>query len=219
VTRDVGNGLHPWITVWLNPRATIRGVVDSGRRGDPALISAVWGLSAGIIFAAEPSKTFPPGMKPLIVALSVIVGTLLMTGVNYMGGALMAWSGRKVGGKATVGEISEALALSMIPFVSFFVVGAVAAISIRLMYGGQVVGDGHQPVPVWTYSLVGLGAVLGVWSWVLRRNCILEVQGFSAAQGRRASWIAMRRYLLLLALAVLSVAPVAVSRIFQMFRR
>jgi hypothetical protein len=220
VTPNVDNGLHPWITVWFNPRATTRRAVDSGRRRDPVLVSAVWGLSAGVFFAAQPEQTFPPGVKPLIVAFCVVGGTLLMTGVIYLNGALRAWGGRKVGGKATTGELSEALALSMIPFVSWFVLGAVVAISIRLTYGDRLPVKEVQPAPLWLYPFLGLGVALFVWSGVLRRNCILEVQGFGAAQGRRAFWIGMRRYLLILfAVAALIVAPTAVSWILQVLRR
>jgi len=220
VTPNVDSQRHPWITVWFNPRATIRRAVDSGRRRDPVLASAVWGLSGGVFFAAEPSKTFPPGMKPLIVILTAVVGTLLMVGVIYMSGSLRAWGGKKVGGKATVGEISEALALSMIPFVSWFVLGAVIAISIRIIYGDRLSVKQVQAASLWAHTFLGLGVALFVWSVVLSRNCILEVQSFSAAQGRKAFWIGMRRYFLLLAaVAVLFVAPTAVSWILQVLRR
>ena len=52
------------------------------------------------------------------------------------------------------------------------------------------------------------------------RYCILEVQGFNAAQGRRAFWIVMKRYLLVLAVAavLLPLAIIAISRILQVFR-
>jgi hypothetical protein len=219
MTLRVGNGLHPWVTVWLNPRATVRRALDAGRARDPVLISAVWGLSAGIFYAVQPQKIFPPGVKTLIVAGCVVVGTLAMTGVIYLGSALRAWGGRKVGGKATTGQLSEAGALSMIPFVSWFVLGAVLAISVRVTYGDRLPVKEVQPAPLWLYPFLVLGAALFVWSQVLRRNCILEVQGFSAAQGRKAFWIGMRRYLfLLIAVAVLvSVAPIAVRRIMQVF--
>jgi len=162
-------------------------------------------------------------MKLLIVTFSVVAGTLLMTGVICMNGALRAWGGRKVGGKASGGELSEAIALSLIPFVSWFVLGAVVAICVRFMYGnGPPVGVA-QPAPLWAYPILGLGAALLVWSAVLTRYCILEVQGFSTAQGRRASWIGMKRYLLLLGalaavLVLLPFAIKAVSRVLQLFR-
>ena len=218
----MGSGFmnHPWATVWFNPSATIRRVTDSGRGYDPALVSAVWGLSSGVFFAAQPERIFPVGMKPFVVSFFIVVGTLLMTGVIYMNGALRAWGGRKVGGKATTSELSEALALSGIPFVSYFALWAVVAISIRLIYGDSPPASGSRPAPLWLYPILGLGAVLFVWSEVLRKYCILEVQGFSAAQGRRAFWTGMNRfYLLLAAAAVLLVfAPLAVSRILQLFR-
>jgi hypothetical protein len=159
-------------------------------------------------------------VKPLIVAFCVVGGTLLMTGVIYLNSALRAWGGRKVGGKATTGELSEALALSAIPFVSIFVIGAIVAISIRLTYGDRLPVKQVQAASLWLYPFLGLEVAFFVWSLVLSRNCILEVQGFSAAQGRRAFWIGMRRYFLLLgAIAALLVAPTAVSWILRVLRR
>jgi len=220
VTPNVDNRRHPWFTVWLYPRITVRRAVDSGRRRDPVLVSAAWGLSAGVFFAAQPEQTFPPGVKPLIVAFCVVGGTLLMTGVIYLNSALRAWGGRKVGGKATAGELSEALALSTIPFVSIFVIGAIVATSIRLTYGDRLPVKQVQTASLWLYPFLGLEVALFVWSLVLSRNCILEVQGFSSAQGRRAFWIGMRRYFLLLgAIAALLVAPTAVSWILRVLRR
>jgi hypothetical protein len=214
---------HPWVTIWFNPRATIRRAMGSGRVRDPALVATVWGLSLGVVCAAAPSRTLPPGSRILIVTFAVVVGTLLMTGVIYMNGALRAWGGRKIGGKATVAELSEALALSQIPFLSWFVLGAIFAICVRFIYGDTPPVGAARPAPLWAYPLLGFGAALFVWSAVLRKNCFLEVQGFSAAQGRRAFWIGMRRYLLLLVLLaalveLLPVATVAVGRVFQHFR-
>ena len=211
---------HPWATVWFNPRATIRRAVDSGRRGDPALVSAVWGLSGAVFFAAAPSKTFPTGMKPMIVTFCVVAGTVLMTGVTYMNGALRAWGGRKVGGKATVGELSEAIALSQVPFVSWFVLSAAVAIWMRFIYGEGLPASHARPAAqLCAYVMLGFGAALLVWSGVLRRSCTLEVQGFTAAQGRSSTWIGMKRYLwLLAAVALFPLATLAVSRIIHLIR-
>lgn len=216
----MANGLanHPWITVWFNPRVTTRRAVGSGRRRDPVLVSAVWGLSGAVFFAAAPSKTFPPGVQPLIVSSCVVGGSLLMTGVIYMNGVLMAWGGKKVGGKATVPQLSEALALSAVPWVSSFVLWAVVAICLRLIYGVGLPVGAARSAPLWVYLFLGYGAASLVWSLVLRRNCTLEVQGFSAAQGRRAFWIGMRRYVLLLVvLAALVVLLPLASRVLKLF--
>jgi hypothetical protein len=201
---------HRWATVWFSPRATVRRAVDSGRRGDPALVSAVWGLSISVFILAQQSKTLPPGMKPSIVAFGALAGTLVMTATIYMNGALRAWGGKKMGGKGTVSQLSEAIALSQIPFVSWFVLGAAIAIWLRFTYGDRLPVGHVQPAPLWSYLFLGFGAGLLVWSVVLRKYCILEVQGFSAAQGRRAFWIGMNRYLLLL----IAVATVLVGASF-----
>jgi len=140
-------------------------------------------------------------MKPLIVTFGLVGGTLLMAGVIYMNGALRAWGGRKMGGKATASQLSEALALSAIPIVSCWALWALAAVWIRITHGDQLPVNVTQSSPLWTYPIVGLGADLLVWSVVLGKYCILEVQGFSAAQGRWAFWIGLKRYFLLLTAA------------------
>lgn len=180
------------------------------------MVSAVWGLSYGVLAAAAPSKTFPTGMKPLIVTFSVVGGTLLMAGVIYMNGALRAWGGRKVGGKATAAELSEALALSQIPIVLCVVLSGLVAILIRFTHGDQLPVKVTQSSRLWTYPIVGIGAALIGWSLVLSRNCILEVQGFSAAQGRRAFRIGMKRYFLLLTAA--AAVLVGASFALRLFR-
>ncbi len=159
-------------------------------------------------------------MKPLVVTFCFVAGTILSTGVIYMNGALRAWGGRKVGGKATVGELSEAVALSEIPIVSWFVLSAAIVPLMRFIYGDDVPVSDARPAPLWFYLMLGFGAALIVWSGVLMRCCIREVQGFNAAQGRRAFWIGMNRYLLILAAAavLLPLATIAVSRILHLFR-
>lgn len=184
------------------------------------MVSTVWGLSGAVLFAAAPPKSVPTGVKPSVVTFCVVAGTLLMTGVIYMNGALRAWGGRKVGGRATVGELSEAIALSEIPIVSWFVLSAAVLTLMRFTCGNAMAVRDARPAPLWVYLMLGSGAALLVWSGVLMRYCILEVQGFNAAQGRRAFWIGIKRYLLILAAAavVLPLASAAVSRILRLFR-
>jgi hypothetical protein len=159
-------------------------------------------------------------MKPSIVVFFALASTLIMTGVTYMNGALRAWGGRKLGGKGTVVELSEAIALSQIPFVSWFALWAVVAVWLPFIYGARPPVNGSRSTSLWFYSVLGLGAVLFVWSAVLRKYCILEVQGLTAAEGRIAFWTGMIRFFLLLAAAavLLVVAPLAVSRILQLVR-
>ena len=193
-----GVKVHPWITVWLNPRVTVRRVMNTGRRRDPVLVSAVWGFSAAVFFAAQPAETFPSGMKPLIVTLSLVLASLVMASVIYMNGALRAGGGRKEGGNATAGQISEAIALSMIPFVSWFVLGALLAICIRLTLGHKATAAENQQAQVWVYLFLSVGAALFVWSWILTKTCLAEAQGFTTSQLRRANSMSIKRYLLLL---------------------
>jgi hypothetical protein len=156
----------------------------AGLRHEASARRPVWGLCGGVFCAAVSSKTFPPGVKPLIVAFAVVAGTLLMTSVIYVNGAFSAWSAGRVGGKATVSEVSEAIALSLIPFVSFFALGTTVEIVAISVYGDPPPAK-RQTAPLWAYPILVLGGALLVWSIALRRQCITEVQGLSSPQARR----------------------------------
>ena len=212
--------MHPWITVWLNPRATVRRVMNTGRRRDPVLVSTVAGLSAAVFFAATPAKTFPSGMKPSIVTLAAVVGTLVWVSVIYMNGVLRAWGGRKVGGSPTTGQISEAIALSMIPFVSWFVLAALLAICVRLTLGHEVTAAENQKAQVWVYLFLSVGVSLFGWSWILTKTCLAEAQGFTTSQLGRANWTSMKRYVLLLVTAavLLGVLGIVSNQITRLHR-
>jgi hypothetical protein len=72
-------------------------------------------------------------MKPLLASFCLVAGTMLGIGVIYMNAALGAWGGRKVGGRATVGELGEAIALSQVPFDSWFFLSAIIVLVVRFI--------------------------------------------------------------------------------------
>jgi hypothetical protein len=170
------------ISIWTEPRATIRDIVEHDPHrfviGFAALGPALVAMESA--WSAMLSAQTPPSfLWPLEVAFIAIFAGALGVAALYFNGWALRWAGAILGGAATSVEVRAALAWSRIPGI------AAALISIAAILAGAAAPpafmDGH--LPAMTPSVVELGFVnfvLGVWSFVVMLKCVGEVHRFSA---------------------------------------
>lgn len=169
-------------TIWTEPRATIREIVER----DPERY--VLGLAAlgPALVAIESAwskelnaRTMASAAWPLEVALIAILAGGFGIALLYFNGWVLSWTGGLLGGEASPLEVRAALAWSRIPGIT------AAIINIAVLLAGIAtppVFSGGEIRQV-SVSFAGLGLLnlaLDVWSFVLLLGCLGEVHRFSA---------------------------------------
>jgi hypothetical protein len=172
---------NPFFTIWTRPRATIRAIIET----DSTYLVLPLAIAEGIVQALDRAALGSVGeTQPLadIVIKSLVIGAISGVVGLYIGGALLGWTGRMLGGHAKSPEIRAALAWGQTP--------ALARIPIWILQIGLV---GRQMFTTKTPVLVanpGLSLiilatrlveiVLGIWCFVTVLKCLGEVHEFSA---------------------------------------
>lgn len=196
--------------IWLRPRSTIRGIVDSNPSEWviplAALNGAVW------YFARVAAIVIPEEQTPILVTAirGAIWGSLGGILSLFVFGVTMAWTGRRLGGVGRPIEVRAAYAWGRIPAIFGGVVRSLSVVTglthpvivpaASGIWGGinAALNPGTDPqlvsVILWT---------LDIWSWILILLCVAETHQFSF-------WRAVGSLLLLLGIATaLGLAVVA----------
>ena len=170
----------PWRHIWTQPRATLRGLVDSGPNHSALIISAAWGVVQSLFQGAQ-NNVGARAPVWAIVLMAIPIGAIwgllqlyLLTGLVYV-------VGRWTGARAPFGHLrtvvawaSFPLAVTLVPwllgtllFGRFFFLSADAAAttgSVGLLLGIAVLY--LATLGLWVWSLVvlvpGLAEILGV---------------------------------------------------------
>jgi hypothetical protein len=117
-----------------------------------------------------------------IFVVALILGPLGGLLSLYVGGALLRWTGRWIGGGASQGEIRAALAWSSVPFVWSMLLW----IPELLLFGGELFTtatprmDGDPTLALALLGFFVIELVIIVWTLVVYLKCLGQVQGFSA---------------------------------------
>lgn len=160
----------PWLTIWLSPRETIRGVAYTSAKGKVFLLANLaalnfcfsmnYNLSAGGIF-------FSPEYFKLALIISPIIGYLLF----LFPASMLYFSGKILKGKATFSQNLNCIAWSYLPGV----LGAVFWITFYLwMYISP-----FNPNLVVDVLLQVVPQIFGLWYLALIILSIKEIQGFT----------------------------------------
>lgn len=176
-----GDSITPFFTIWTEPRATIRRIVDTDATRNVIALPAV----SGAISALESQWSRALGnnanlsvLWPLWVAVSVAIWSALSVVFLFISAAILRWTGSLLGGVATSVEVRAALAWSQ-------VIGIVGAI---ILLGAVLMGvPVPQPTPGTIVHIdpalsriMTVEAVLGIWGLVVSLKCLGEVHRFSA---------------------------------------
>lgn len=178
-----GGSITPFYTIWTEPRATIRRIVDTDpTRNVIALVAVGPALSA---LASQWSKALGNNANlsvlwPLWVVVSVAVEAALGVLLLYIFGVIFRWSGSLLGGLASRVEVRAAIAWSQVPGIAAEIVLLVAVLmGIPMPTPGATPGMLPQIDPAF-YKVLVIEVVLGFWGFIVSLKCIGEVHRFSA---------------------------------------
>ena len=181
MANDLADSISPFFSIWIEPRATIRRIVESDPTRNvlalaaigPAINSLISQWSAVINGTAHPSVLWP-----LWVAFSVAIQAALGILFLYIFAAVFRWSGSLLGGTATGVEVRAALAWSQVPAIVAEIIllfALFAGVPMPKMLPGRL-----PLIDPAFYKVMVVEGVLGIWGFIISLKCIGEVHRFSA---------------------------------------
>jgi hypothetical protein len=181
MANGAGDSITPFITIWTQPRATIRRIVDADPTRNVVLLAAVGpGLNA---LAGQWSKALSNNANlsvlwPLWVAGVVALQAALGVVALYLTSAVFRWSGGLLGGVASRVDVRAALAWSQVPAI---VAEIILLVVVLMGVPMPVPTPGELPhIDPSFYKILLFEAVFGLWGLVISLKCIGEVHRFSA---------------------------------------
>ncbi len=215
----------PWRLIWTSPLKTLRSIADTDSSRGFLLIAILFGI-APQIFPANP-WTFKFGVYFNLLAdnpfthtdsiesfvIMTAMSLVLLTIAGFVNGvlgffllaALLRWTGKLLGGKATSEQLRVVIAWASVPLIVMLVPAAISAgafgegipldpigffltmlpiISLHSVYTGALVPQ-HVTGLVGTLRtfagsvVLGVEELCGVWAYVILLIGVKEFQGFS----------------------------------------
>jgi hypothetical protein len=198
-----GGSITPFFTIWTEPRATIRRIVDTDPKRNVIALVAV-GPAIGAL-ASQWSKAITDTgnlsvLWPLWVAFSVAIHAALGVVGLYIGAVILRWSGGLLSGVASRVEVRAAMAWSQIPGIAFELVLLIAVLTGVPM--PQPTGGALPHIDPAFYKVLVIEVVLGLWGGIVGVYCLAEVHRFSAWRAFCSTLIPAFIAILILGLAV-----------------
>jgi len=210
MANGAGDSITPFFTIWTEPRATIRRIVDSDPTRNVIALAAIGpaiGALAGQWSKALGNNANLSVLWPVWVAASVAIQAALGVLMLFVMGAVFKWSGSLLGGVASRVEVRAALAWSQVPAITagvILLIGVLLGVPIPIP---KTPGTSPHIDPAF-YKIMIVEAVLGFWGLIISLKCMGEVHRFSA-------WRALAAILIppLIALVAIGFVVFAVSRL------
>jgi len=176
--------LNPWLSIWLQPRATIRQIVDTNPRQQVLLLAALGGVVETLDRASMRSAG---DMLPLaaILGVAALGGPIFGIVSLYIGGWVLRWSGAQLGGQANAEQVRAAIAWSGVPslFTSVVLIPQLAVFGRELFTTETPIVDSSNTYLAFLLGTGLIETVGGIWGLVTLTKCLGEVHRFSAWRG------------------------------------
>jgi len=188
---------HACFTIWIQPRATIRRIVDLDPYQYVGLIAATFGTNVGLFawffYKCAPDSFFTDYPPRWSVAFGAAGAAIVVIGL-YFSGFFFRWAGKILGGVANYAEVRAALAWSWVPLIFAYVLFTPVEYGLSKGAYAWWTSKPHQPLQIlrtpWepffnvylgAYVLIALA--VQVWWLMIRAKCLGEVNRFSAWLG------------------------------------
>lgn len=171
---------NPWLSIWTQPRATIRRIVEENPNRSLWLLAAIYGFVSLI----NNAQTLALGQSIHIGIISFLVVILApFWGYAFFSiwSAIVCLVGKLFKGQASFAKIRAAYAWSCVPFI-FNLILWVALIIIfgqKLFMLNTISEQISEPLMLFMFFVLVARLVLAVWSLVIYFNALAEVQQYS----------------------------------------
>lgn len=189
--------LNPWSSIWLSPRATVRWLIER-RPGYLIHLLITAKLFADGIGTAMLNDTGDRISLRAILLILAVIAPLQMILYLYVFAWLVKWTGRLLGGRASIMALRTALAWACVPLLA----SAILTVPALALFGRELFTGNGPSLGSWAiasayYGLAALNVILAAWWFVAVVLALAEAQRF-------AWWKAIANYLLA---AVVVMAP------------
>lgn len=187
---------NPWLSIWTQPRKTIRSIVASNPKYGFIILSIIYGLP----FAFNLVQNF--GFSPKVPTWAILIGSLVaspflgMIGIT-ISAFFLQLVGRLIGGKGSFLNVRAAVAWSNLPNVLSIVV----TLFLLGIFGGQIFCQDFAQMQFTGYRAgvlflaMLIETIISIWGFILLLCTLSEVHGFSI-------WRAILSVVILLAVFV-----------------
>jgi Yip1 domain len=211
MANDAGGSITPFFTIWTEPRATIRRIVDTDPTRNVIALAAVGPAIQALVgqwSKALSSNANLSVLWPLWVAGSVAFQAAIGVVFLFIFAALFRWSGGLLGGVASRVEVRAAMAWSQVPAITAEIVLLLAVLTGVPVPIPTTSGTFPHVDPAF-YKIMVVEGVLAIWGFIVSLKCIGEVHRFSA-------WRALAAVLIPPIIALVSIAFIVflISRLF-----
>jgi signal peptidase I len=161
--------LNPWRTIWWRPQATIKDILSRPTGSRVLLLASATGMCALLSVIASVNVD-------VVVAIlaALLIGPLLGILQLYIDGALTAWTGRLLGGRASQRVLRTAIAWAWIPQM----IAVPLLVGSMLVLGPELLREGPGPTDTGAAIVSMLLLVLSLWSFFLAIRTVGAVQEF-----------------------------------------
>lgn len=173
--------LNPWLSIWLKPKKTIEKIVDTNPENSVEFLAVFSGISQALNRASLRNVGDNLDL-PTILSTVAIAGAIGGIIGLYVYAALIKWTGKWIGGRATAVNLRAALAWSSVPSVCGLLLWVVALpLFGKEMFTSETPTiDGNLLLINLSLILALIGVVIGIWRIIICLHCLGQVQGFSA---------------------------------------
>jgi hypothetical protein len=169
-----------WLGMWIQPRATMRRILDAGGGGAFPL-SALLGVSQALDQAANHDAGARAGVAAILASCTA-AGAVGGPAVVWASAWLVRWTGSWLGGAASARDVRAALAWGQVPAISALPLW----IPVLLAGGGDVFRTQVEladPSAAATVLVCGLAmAAAALWGAVTSVLAVAEAHRFSAGK-------------------------------------
>ncbi len=171
---------NPWLSIWVQPRATIRQIVMENPKRSLWLLAAIYGFSALLNSFQSVSLGMSFGVIPIFL-IALILGPIWGYIVFAVWSWVISWTGKWLKGEGSFQKIRAAYAWSCVPLILndlLWIVMIVLfgqALFIHFPEGYQLT-NGQSSL---LFIILIAKVVLAIWSLVIYLNALAEVQQYS----------------------------------------
>ncbi len=162
--------LNPWFTMWFKPRETISQITAAKPLKMVLLLGALTGIEICLSsFSAKGDFGEFSLTKAMLICL--LVGPVVGVGLTFIFSILLKMVGYCLGGNGSILNICAAFAWGNLPIICGI---PFSILTVLLLFKMPATG---MPAVIQICAEI-MDILLGIWSFFITLNCLMQVQGF-----------------------------------------